>query len=136
MGRVTYGQMQFICRYHAQTLITIFPPELVADGRNCDRIARGRCFLNEGNYSCCRHEQCDHDENGNDRPRQFHLTAAVNLGRFSTVVIPLLSEPHDGVKQQGEDDQENGSCDCQHKQRQPEDRLRWTRRGGKNVRRA
>src|SRR5437660_11082461 len=99
MGRVTYGQMQFICRYHAEIWITILPPELVADGRNCDRIARGRCFLNEGNYSCCRREHCDHDENRTDRPRQFHLIAAVTVGRVSTVAIPLLSAPPDGATQ-------------------------------------
>src|ERR1700730_14332374 len=102
MDRVTYGHMQFICCYHAQIWVTIFPPELMSDCCNRDRVAGRRCFLNNGNYSSCRHEQCDDDEDRDDRPCQFHLMAPVHLGRFPTVVILSLSEPHDGVKQQGE----------------------------------
>jgi len=103
MGRITYRHMQFICRYYTQILVTILPPELVANCRNRDRVAGRRCFLNEGNHSYCRHEQRDHNENGNDCPCQLHLVASVHLGRFSAVIIPSLSELHDGVKQQGED---------------------------------
>ena len=65
MARVTHGHIQFICRYYAQVWMTILPPELVADRCNPDRVAGRRCFLNEGNHSCCRHEQCDDDENWN-----------------------------------------------------------------------
>jgi hypothetical protein len=95
--------MQFICRYYAQVWMTILPPELVADRCNPDRVAGRRCFLNEGNHSCCRHEQCDDDENWNDSPCQFDLIAAVHLGGSAAVILSL-SELHDGVKQQGEDD--------------------------------
>ena len=102
MGRVTDGHMQFICGDYAELWITIFPPELVADRCNGNRAAGRRCFLNDRNHSRCRHEQCDDNKNGNDSPRQFHLIAAVYLGRFSAVVIPSLSELHDRVNEQGE----------------------------------
>src|SRR5438309_9733346 len=103
MHRVAYGHMQFVGGDHAQIRVTILPPELVADRCNCDRVAGQWCFLNDGNHSCCRHEHCDDNENGNDRPCQFHLVAAVHLGRFSAVVIRSLSALHVGGKQQGEE---------------------------------
>src|ERR1700745_1161650 len=104
MDRVTYWHMQFICGYNTQIRVTILPPELVPDRRNCDRITRRWRFLNDGNHSCRRHEQCNDNENGDDRPCQFHLVAAVYLRRFSAIVTPSLSELHNGVKQQGEYD--------------------------------
>src|SRR5271166_350175 len=104
MGRITYWHVQFICCYYAQLWIAVLPPELVADGCDCDRIAGRRCLLNDSNHSCCRHEQCNHDENRNDCPCQFHLIASVHLGWLSAVVVPSLSELHDRVKQQGEHD--------------------------------
>src|SRR5579871_4836377 len=56
MGGFTDRHMQFICRDHSQIWIAIFPPELVADRRDRDRVAGRRSSLDDGNHSCGRHE--------------------------------------------------------------------------------
>jgi hypothetical protein len=48
-------------------------------------------------------------------PSELYLIAAVHLGRLTSIVIPSLPELHNGVEQQGENDQKNGSCHREYK---------------------
>ncbi len=128
--------VQFIRRHDPECWIAVFPPELMADGNDFDRVIESCLFLDACDHPRGRHEQSDDDENRNNRPRQFHLIAAVYLGRFASIVTPSLSEFHDGVKQQGKHDEKNDSCHREYKQRQSEDRSGGGRSGSEDIRRA
>jgi hypothetical protein len=96
--------MQFIRGHDPECWIAVFPPELMANGGNLDRVVESRGLLQAGNHSRRCHEKCHNNEDWDDGPSELNLIAAVHLGRLASIVILSLPELHDGVKQQGEDD--------------------------------
>ena len=95
--RVAYRDVQLICSYHFQRWISILPPILVPD--HSDVYSVGRLFdvLDAGDDTRCRQEQDHNDENGNDRPRKFHLDASINLRGLTPVIRTPPPEFHDRV---------------------------------------
>jgi hypothetical protein len=57
-------------------------------------------------------------ENRNDRPRQFDLVAAVNLRRFTAVVVSPPAEFHSRVQQEAGHEKKNDAADGEYEQRQ------------------
>src|ERR1700746_3662233 len=104
MGRVTHRHMQFIRGHNPERWIAIFPPKLMANGDNLDRVVESSSLLHAGNHSRRRHEECHNNEDRNDGPSEFNLIAAVHLRRLGSIVMFSLPEPYNAVKQQGEDD--------------------------------
>src|ERR1700725_8498 len=92
--------VQLISGYNFQRRVSIFPPELVSDDGNFESIARLRGVLNACDYARCRQEENHHNEGWNDRPREFQLTASVNLCWFAPLVRPPLPELYHCVGKQ------------------------------------
>ena len=89
--RVAYRDVQFIRGHHFQRRISILPPELVPDHGDFNGVAWPGGVLDAGDYARCRQEQDHNNEDRNDRPREFHLSASVNLRRLAPVARPLSS---------------------------------------------
>src|ERR1700727_3540319 len=91
--------VQFVRSHDPKPWIAVFPPELMADGNDFDRVVESCLLLHTCDHPRGRHEQSKDDENRNNGPCQFHLIASVDLRRFASIVTLSLSELHDGVKQ-------------------------------------
>jgi hypothetical protein len=133
VGRITHGYVEFVCRCNPEAGVAVLPPELMSNRDHSDCIGGLATLFGVRNHTCRCHEQGDHDQNRNDCPSEFHLIAAVYLGRFWPAVNSA-SELKNHINEQGEYDYENCSGNCQHKQRQPKNRVGGCRRGSENVR--
>ena len=79
MSRIAYRHMQFVCRNDIQIWIAIFPPILVPGDDDVQCIGRTRRILDREDHTCRRQEQGHNDENRDNGPGQFHLSAPVDL---------------------------------------------------------
>src|SRR5580693_3840644 len=143
MRRVAYGNVQLIRSHHLQRRISILPPELMPNDGDLDGVARTDRVLDTGNYARSRQKQDHHNENRNDRPRQFQLSAAINLRGFASIGRLALSESHNRVDKQTENNHEYRCRHLQHKKRKIKYRLRrrrhrsesicWTQKGARWI---
>src|SRR5208337_127799 len=90
--------------------ITKLPPELMANGGDLQSGCRLGGVLDGLNRSGGGQKQHNHDQDWNNGPGQLDLRTAVHLGRFTPRVHRSPAEFHDGIDQQGADDDKYDSC--------------------------
>src|SRR5262249_17070742 len=98
--------MQFISGDDVPAWKAILPPKLVTDGVNFNGAVGPRSILDGINYLYCGQEKNQNDQNGNNRPRELHLIASINLSRLAEIVTGFPSKPQQGVDQQTKNHQE------------------------------
>ena len=83
---VTNGYVKLIGRYEALPGILKLPPELVTDGGNFNCVWREARIFHRMDDSRCGQKQHHDNQDGNDRPGQLHLVAAIDLRWLSAIV--------------------------------------------------
>src|SRR5262245_11018256 len=113
LARLTDRHMHLICGHDAEIRVANFPPPLVADHRDVERIGRrdGALYI----VNRARRGQKKHKDghNRNDGPGEFELIAAVDLRWFASVVTRTLAKSYDGISQQAANHQKNSSTNGQ-----------------------
>ena len=89
----------------------------MANDRHVQGVRRGWTVLHIGNRARRDQHEDEHDQDRDDRPGQFQLITAVDLGRFRTVVLGTAAEADGGVGEQPADDEENPGADGQREPR-------------------
>src|SRR5258707_11264493 len=112
--------MKFVCRSHPVLRILELPPELMPD--HCD--VKGRlglwCVLNGEDDSCSREEENNHNQKRNYCPRQFDLSAAIDLSRLARWVGLSCPKSKQSNREQSADDQKYPTRNCNDKDREIE----------------
>ena len=127
MRRVADRNVQFIRRNHFEIRVAILPPILVADHSDFDGAAWRLRVLNAGDHPRRRQEQNHDNQYRNHGPRQFDLSASVNLRGLAAIVSVPLPEFDDRVGQQAENDREDHPSDREYEDGQSEDRIGGSR---------
>ena len=92
-ARFTHRHVQLIGGYDAELRVANFPPPLVADHRDIERVGRRDSALYIVDRA--RRGQKEHKDghNRNHCPGEFELIAAVDLRRFMTFISGPLAKP-------------------------------------------
>ena len=110
--------MQFIGRGETRFWIAKLPPELMAYDIDVEGRRRHLLILDGKKNACRGEEKNQHDQDGDHRPGQLNLGAAVDLGRFAVIVgIALPVADHDVHQKRGDHDK-NRPRYLNHKKRQ------------------
>src|SRR3954452_1561959 len=99
--------MKFIGDDYVQARIAIFPPILVTGDNHLQSAGRTHGILNRVDHSGGRERQGYDYQYRDDGPGQLYLAASVDLGGLAVIITMFPPEPHDGVGEQSEDDQED-----------------------------
>ena len=108
-GEITVADrnMNFIGRDDPKIRIVHFPPPLVTHHAHLDRIFGHLRVLDLANGSAGHQHEHHGDEDGNHRPRQLNVRAAVNLRRLSSIVVLRTPKFHDAIDQYSCDEQKD-----------------------------
>lgn len=98
--RVTHRNVELVGGDDAERRIAELPPELMTSGRDFD-CAWGRDrLLNGVNDARGSKEEYQDDEDRDNRPRQLHLIAAIDLGRLAPILRSAVAELSNGVEEE------------------------------------
>src|SRR5215510_11339904 len=100
LARLTDRHVHLIRGHDAQLGVANFPPPLVADHRDVERIGRRDGALYIVDRARGRQKEHKDDNNRDHRPCELDLVTAVDLRRFASVVTGTLAKPNDGISKQ------------------------------------
>src|ERR1700691_3076748 len=107
--------MKFVCSNNPVLRILELPPELVPDHGDVEGCRGLWCVLNgEDDPGSCEEEN-NHNQNRNDCPRQFNLSAAVDLSRLATWVGSARPKFKQSNREQSADNQKYSARKCNDK---------------------
>src|SRR5262249_7796124 len=113
LARLTDRHMHLIRGHDAQLWVANFPPPLVADHRDVERIGRRDSALYIVNRACRREKEHEDGHNWDHCPGEFELVAAVDLRWLPSVVTGPLAKSNDGIGKQTGHHQKNSRTNCQ-----------------------
>src|ERR1700758_861640 len=104
--------MKFICSDNPVLRIPEFPPELMTNHCHVEGcLGLWRILNGEDNSGSCEEEN-NHDQNRNYRPRQFDLSAAVDLSRLTCGIGLSFPESPQNNREQTADNQKYPTRNC------------------------
>src|SRR5580704_17846186 len=115
--------VQLVRRKHAKNWVPKLPPELMANSRDFHSCRWFRSVLYSMDHASRRPKQNDHDQNWNDGPREFNLSASVYLRRLAPRFARPAPKFNDGIRQQRRYHGKNQGADPQHEPREVKDRI-------------
>jgi hypothetical protein len=99
----------------------------MTDRNDFDGLWRFLGLLDAMNYTSGGKEEYQHNKNGNHRPGEFYLVAAVDWWRFTAVIVGTPAELYNGICEQGENDYKNHRANGENEEREMENRVGWAR---------
>ena len=121
--------MQLVGGDDAQLGVAELPPELMADYSDVERGLGFWSVLNGEDDARGCEKQDHHNEHGNHSPRQFHLSAAVDLRRLLLRIGVARPEFDDDESEQSRNHDEDGASNQKNEEREPVNLVRG--RGGR-----
>src|SRR5262249_7416195 len=111
LARLTDRHMHLIRGHDAQLWVANFPPPLVTDHRDIERVGgRDGALYIVNRAGRCEKEHKD-GHNRNDCPGEFELIAAVDLRWFLAFIVRPATKSNDGISQQSANHQKNSRTD-------------------------
>jgi hypothetical protein len=130
---LAHWHMQLIGSHHVQLGIAEFPPPLVSDDGDLQRV-RGRAMVLDGRRDAgSGHHQYEDDQNRDHGPGDLNLIAAVNLSRLGAFAAATVAKADDGVGDQSRYHCEDDSANRERQDREMVDRLSRSRQRLEDV---
>src|SRR5215813_2105636 len=98
LARLTDRHVKLIGSDDAKLRVADFPPPLVADHRDVERAGGRGSALYIVSRARRGQKKYKDDENGDHRPGEFDLVAAVDLRRFAAFILGPLPKPKDDIR--------------------------------------
>lgn len=136
MRRIADGNVEFVGGDDTKSRITEFPPELMTDGGDLNGAGRRHSLLNRMDNASGGKEKNQNGEDGDNRPGQFHLIAAIDLGRFAAIFRGAVTELPHGVDEERKDDDKDQSGNDEDEERKSVNRFGGSGRRLEDVRNA
>ena len=119
MRRIADGNVELVGGDDTKRRITEFPPELMTDGGDLNSAGRRHSLLNGMDNASGGEEKNQNDKDGDNRPGQFHLIAAIDLGWFAAIFRGAVTELPHGVDEERKDDDKDQSGNDEDEERKP-----------------